>query len=194
MHVYINGIEFCTMVELNTFPFSQFIWSWFRFLSMESYPSKMNHGTESNEKRDDGADPETHNKYKEIIATLPRSNRRHWIVDLYQYEGFWFPLWPLEGLLLAQDYFKLQPNDVILSSLPKSGTTWLKVLSFAILTRSSFDESASPLLRTFSYDCVPFLELEIWSNPQIKFQSKYYTCGYTYFLHFLTKIYNKFWL
>ena len=64
-------------------------------------------------------------KYKEIIATLPRSNRRNWIVDLYQYEGFWFPLWPLEGLLLAQDYFKLQPNDVILSSLPKSGTTWL---------------------------------------------------------------------
>ena len=133
-------------------------------------------------------------KYKEIIATLPRSNRRNWIVDLYQYEGFWFPLWPLEGLLLAQDYFKLQPNDVILSSLPKSGTTWLKVLSFAILTRSSFDESTSPLLRTFSYDCVPFLELEIWSNPQIKFQSKYYTCGYTYFWHFLTKIYNKFWL
>ncbi|KAK7838883.1 cytosolic sulfotransferase 13 [Quercus suber] len=62
-------------------------------------------------------------KYKEIIATLSRSNRRNWKVNLYQYEGFWFPLRPLEGLLLAQDHFKLQPNDVILSSLPKSGTT-----------------------------------------------------------------------
>ncbi|KAK4567949.1 hypothetical protein RGQ29_003638 [Quercus rubra] len=112
---------------------------------MESYPSKMNHGTESNEKRDDGADPETHNKYEEIIATLPRSNRRHWIVDLNQYEGFWFPLRPLEGLLLAQDYFKPQPNDVILSSLPKSGTTWLKALTFAILTRSSFGVQTSTM-------------------------------------------------
>ncbi|KAL4633408.1 hypothetical protein ACB092_04G120800 [Castanea dentata] len=111
----------------------------------------MNHGTESNEKRDDGADPETHNKYKEIIATLPRSNRHHWIVDLYQYEGFWFPLRPLEGLLLAQDYFKPQPNDA---------------LNFAILTRSSFGESTNPLLSRLSHDCVPFLELEIGSNPQ----------------------------
>ncbi|KAK7861573.1 hypothetical protein CFP56_000217 [Quercus suber] len=79
------------------------------FLSIESYPSKINHGTESNEKKDDRADSETHIKYKEIIATLPRSNRRNWIVDLYQYEG----------LLLAQDYFKPQPNDVILSGLLK---------------------------------------------------------------------------
>ena len=29
---------------------------------MESYPSKMNHGTESNEKKDDRADSETHIK------------------------------------------------------------------------------------------------------------------------------------
>ncbi|KAM4106838.1 hypothetical protein ACB094_04G095800 [Castanea mollissima] len=109
----------------------------------------MNHGTESNEKRDDGADPETHNKYKEIIATLPRSNRHHWIVDLYRYEGFWFPLRPLEGLLLAQDCFKPQPNDA---------------LNFAILTRSSFGESTNPLLSRLSHDCVPFLELEIGAS------------------------------
>ncbi|KAM4114749.1 hypothetical protein ACJW30_04G092900 [Castanea mollissima] len=111
----------------------------------------MNYGTKSNEKRDDGADLETHNKYKEIIATLPRSNRHHWIVDLYQYEGFWFPLQPLEGLLLAQDCFMPQPNDA---------------LNFAILTRSSFGESTNPLLSRLSHDCVPFLELEIVSNPQ----------------------------
>ena len=55
---------------------------------------------------------------------------------------------------------------MILSSTPKSGTTWLKALSFAIMTRSSCDESTIPLLTKTAHDLVPFLEYIVGSNVQ----------------------------
>ncbi|KAL1121687.1 hypothetical protein V6Z11_D01G249700 [Gossypium hirsutum] len=38
---------------------------------------------------------------------------------------------------------------------PKSGTTWLKALSFAIVTRNLYDTSNSPLLTKGPHYCVP---------------------------------------
>ena len=132
---------------------------------MESHSSKMNHGPKGNEKGEYMFDPKTHNKYKELISTIPR-RKCPYVVDLYQYQGFWFSPYPLLGILWAQDHFKPKPNDVILSSAPKSGTTWLKALSFAIMTRSYFNESTNPSLKRMAHDCVPFLEIEVRSNPQ----------------------------
>ncbi|KAK7850507.1 flavonol sulfotransferase-like, partial [Quercus suber] len=83
------------------------------------------------------------------------------------YEGFWCGPYSLEGILLmAQDHFKPQPNQVILSSTPKSSTTWLEAPSFAIITRSSCDESTNPLLTKMAHDLVPFLEFIVGSNVQ----------------------------
>ena len=53
-------------------PISQYILRWFCFLSMESYPSKMNHGTESNEKKDDRADSESHIKIQRDHCNPPK--------------------------------------------------------------------------------------------------------------------------
>ncbi|KAL7222106.1 hypothetical protein ACSBR1_023924 [Camellia fascicularis] len=85
--------------------------------------------------------------------------------DLYQYEGFWYHNFYLEGVKLAQKQFKAQPTDIILCSAPKSGTTWLKALAFAILTRTRYDFSSNPLLVTMPHDCVPMLEVDIVQNP-----------------------------
>jgi hypothetical protein len=104
---------------------------------MESFFFQNNHGSKSNEKEDYRFDPKTHNKFKEIMSTIPRRKGTLVSDDLYQYEGFWCSSFQLQGILWAQDHFKPQPNQVILSSTPKSGTTWLKALAFAIMTRSS---------------------------------------------------------
>ncbi|WKA11030.1 hypothetical protein VitviT2T_028565 [Vitis vinifera] len=32
----------------------------------------------------------------------------------------------------SQEHFQAQPSDIILSSAPKTGTTWLKALTFSI--------------------------------------------------------------
>ncbi|XP_065871868.1 cytosolic sulfotransferase 17-like [Euphorbia lathyris] len=56
-----------------------------------------------------------------------------------------------------------QPNDILLCSFPKSGTTWLKSLSVSISTRSKFpgtdpNSSANPLLTELPHDIVPVQE------------------------------------
>nr|XP_023906323.1 flavonol sulfotransferase-like isoform X1 [Quercus suber]XP_023906324.1 flavonol sulfotransferase-like isoform X2 [Quercus suber] len=111
------------------------------------------------------SEPKSHNIYKEIMSTIPR-RKGCWPLDLYQYEGFWYGPYTLEGILSTQDHFKPQPNSVILSSAPKAGTTWLKALSFSIMTRSQFDESTNPLLTKLSHDLVPYMEFQFLSNSQ----------------------------
>ena len=125
----------------------------------------QNHGPTCNGQEEYWSDPKTHEKYKEIISTTPQ-RKGIWVADLHQHEGFWWSAYSLKGVLWAQDHFMPQPNNVILSSAPKSGTTRLKALSFAVMTRSHFDEPASPLLTRLAHDCVPFLESEVRSNPQ----------------------------
>ena len=130
---------------------------------MEFSSSKMNHGPKSIEKEEISSNPKTLNEYKEKISTLPR--RQGWMSDqVHQYQGFWHTFLYLEGLLSAQEHFKPEPNDIILSSTPKSGTTWLKALSFAIVTRSSFNASTNPLLTTMPHECVPSMEGDLAQN------------------------------
>ncbi|EEF47727.1 Estrogen sulfotransferase, testis isoform, putative [Ricinus communis] len=62
---------------------------------------------------------------------------------------------------------KLQTST--LCSFPKTGTTWLKALAFAILTRSRFSDVSknNPLLTTTPHDCVPFVEVDHLRNAEI---------------------------
>ncbi|XVF54468.1 hypothetical protein PTKIN_Ptkin05aG0182700 [Pterospermum kingtungense] len=99
--------------------------------------------------------------FKEIISTLPRKKSWHIVTDLFQYQGFWFYSNFLEGVVSAQQQFHAHPSDIILCSSPKTGTTWLKSLAFAIITRTSFDDSTSPLLSKMPHDCVPLLEFDL---------------------------------
>ncbi|XWS37245.1 hypothetical protein CRYUN_Cryun19dG0026900 [Craigia yunnanensis] len=65
----------------------------------------------------------------------------------------------MEGVLSAQQHFRAQPSDIVLCSAPKTGTTWLKALAFAIVSRTSFDDSTNPLLSKLPHECLPHLEL-----------------------------------
>ncbi|KAF2320826.1 hypothetical protein GH714_031093 [Hevea brasiliensis] len=102
-----------------------------------------------------------HTKYKEIISTLPRiEGRWRQSQQLHEYQGFWFGQNILEGIMSAQEHLKAQPTDIFICSHPKSGTTWLKALSFAILTRKRFsDSSTNPLLSELPHDVMPFIDI-----------------------------------
>ncbi|OMO58894.1 hypothetical protein COLO4_34351 [Corchorus olitorius] len=108
--------------------------------------------------------------FKEMISDLPRRKGLH-LNDLFQYQGFWYYPIFLDGVMRAQQHFQAQPSDVILCSAPKTGTTWLKSLAFAIMTRTSFDDSTSPLLSKMPHDCVPFLEFDL-SHASINNQNR----------------------
>ncbi|KAJ0630394.1 putative quercetin-3-sulfate 4'-sulfotransferase [Helianthus annuus] len=72
---------------------------------------------------------------------------------LHKYQGFWSHRKLLEVAIPAQQSFKARPGDVFLCSYPKSGTTWLKALVYAIITRGKFDKS--PLLTTLLITVFP---------------------------------------
>uniref|UniRef100_A0A2C9V6J9 Sulfotransferase n=1 Tax=Manihot esculenta TaxID=3983 RepID=A0A2C9V6J9_MANES len=103
--------------------------------------------------------PINHARYKEIISTLPQKNSWRRSQQLHKYQGFWcFPT-ILEGIMAAQEQFIAHPTDIIACSHPKSGTTWLKALCFAILTRAQFNNSSTnPLLTESPHDIVPWIE------------------------------------
>ncbi|GKA69829.1 flavonol 3-sulfotransferase-like protein [Tanacetum coccineum] len=97
---------------------------------------------------------------EEIFKTVPQ-HTCSWSkgrLTVYNFQGFWTDRKLHEGGIVAKQSFKARPSDVLLCSSPKTGTTWLKALAFAIVTREKYDESASPLLTTLPHECIPFLE------------------------------------
>nr|GLL18780.1 cytosolic sulfotransferase 5-like [Ipomoea trifida] len=79
------------------------------------------------------------------------------------FNGFWFPGTDnLRRTLKVVDNFKPQSRDVILASFPKTGTTWLKSLLYAITHSSSLDS----LNHNHPHLLVPSLELLVFAaNP-----------------------------
>ncbi|KAJ4888426.1 Cytosolic sulfotransferase 1 [Raphanus sativus] len=93
---------------------------------------------------------------------------------LCQYQGCWYYYNTLQGVLNFQRGFKPQDTDIILASYPKSGTTWLKALTVALLERSknhsSLSDDEHPLLYDNPHGIVPCLEMDLYhesSSPNL---------------------------
>ncbi|XWS39259.1 hypothetical protein CRYUN_Cryun18bG0035500 [Craigia yunnanensis] len=105
-------------------------------------------------------------KYKKVISTLPKEDGWTPLLPLCPYQGFWFFTMFLEGAMYIQDHFQAQPTDILLCSSVKTGTVWLKALSFSIVTRTQFKISTSPLKTTFTHQCIPFLDYGEYAASQ----------------------------
>ncbi|XP_045797262.1 cytosolic sulfotransferase 5-like [Trifolium pratense] len=94
---------------------------------------------------------------KELISTLPLE--KSWIFNqCHQYQGFWIVTKNLQGLLSCQKHFQTLDTDILLATAPKSGTTWLKALTFALLNRHKYHSKNHPLLTSNPHSLVPYLE------------------------------------
>ncbi|WCJ39234.1 Cytosolic sulfotransferase 12 [Euphorbia peplus] len=117
---------------------------------------------------------------KYMISKFPQEESWKVSVNLYKYQEFWYYDFALIGILLFQKKFKPQPTDIFIATNPKSGTTWLKALAFAIQTRTRYingdvDDHESPLLYKSPYQIVPTIEhcysFGIKRDPTIPFFS-----------------------
>ncbi|KAL0447555.1 UNVERIFIED_CONTAM: Cytosolic sulfotransferase 14 [Sesamum latifolium] len=70
-------------------------------------------------------------------------------------------------MLSAQNNFRAKATDVILSTMPKSGTTWLKALTFSIANRNVFPIDQTPLLTSTPHMLVPFLEFNVYWRKKL---------------------------
>ncbi|KAJ9543917.1 hypothetical protein OSB04_023624 [Centaurea solstitialis] len=110
-------------------------------------------------------------RYKDRFTTLPMEKGWH-TKNLYLYEGHWYPskyLFSIANVMCSHETFQANPTDIYLATLPKSGTTWMKALTFAIVNRTKYKNnplSTHRLLLSNPHDCVPFIENEILkTNP-----------------------------
>ncbi|XP_015954023.1 cytosolic sulfotransferase 12-like [Arachis duranensis] len=102
---------------------------------------------------------------RDLISTLPTD--KGWFVNtIYQYQGFWHVPRQLQGLLNCQKHFKAQDTDILLATQPKSGTTWLKALTFSLINRKTKYPITlnhdHPLFSNNPHALVPFLEFDLF--------------------------------
>ncbi|KAL0691491.1 hypothetical protein Bca4012_091170 [Brassica carinata] len=109
---------------------------------------------------------------KKSIMMLTQLNHPHRKIsrekNLYNYQGSWYYPNTLQAILNFQTHFQARDSDIILASLPKSGTTWLKALAFAVVHRNKYAPNleSHPLLSDNPHNLVRFLELDLYVKNQ----------------------------
>ncbi|KAK4422354.1 Cytosolic sulfotransferase 15 [Sesamum alatum] len=115
-------------------------------------------------------DDSSKDEFQELLRTLEQ--RVNWDgLPLVKYCGCWLLVMLFRPIIAAQNHFKAKDTDIILTTMPKSGTTWLKALTFSIANRNVFPIDQSPLLTSNPHMLVPFLELNIYKeqdNPDLE--------------------------
>ncbi|KAJ1280496.1 hypothetical protein BS78_04G237000 [Paspalum vaginatum] len=98
-------------------------------------------------------------KYEALASSHPASQQGLGSFPYRKYDGFWYPEHLLGPTLAVRDTFIARPSDVILATMPKSGTTWLKALVYCVVHRGHHApaDERHPLLASSVHEVVPFL-------------------------------------
>ncbi|KMT20765.1 hypothetical protein BVRB_1g007330 [Beta vulgaris subsp. vulgaris] len=87
---------------------------------------------------------------------------------MIKYQGFWYYLDSetpkFRNVLTFQKHFVAQDTDIFVTSLPKTGTTWLKSLLFAIINRLKYPIDQNPLLTHHPQELVYNLESGVYGE------------------------------
>ncbi|KAJ6834503.1 cytosolic sulfotransferase 15-like [Iris pallida] len=104
-----------------------------------------------------------HQQCCDLVSSLPIIEGCSY-PDLCFHDGFFRPMPPMVAAMMVRKLFEARPTDIILATLPKSGTTWLKALLFATVNRNSSPSSTGNLATLNPHQCVPFLEVELYGD------------------------------
>ncbi|KAH0735311.1 hypothetical protein KY285_011018 [Solanum tuberosum] len=91
-----------------------------------------------------------------IIQQLPK-NDYLWNETLYQWEGFWSTLAIIKAVQVFKATFKSEPNDILLASSMKTGSTWLKAICVSIM-QGDKEEEEDLLVKDNPHFHVPTIE------------------------------------
>ncbi|KAJ6834473.1 cytosolic sulfotransferase 15-like [Iris pallida] len=100
---------------------------------------------------------------RDLVSSLPIVEGCSFM-ELCFHSGFFQPITVMVGSMMVQKLFEARPTDIIMATLPKSGTTWLKALLFATVNRNSSPSPTRNLATLNPHQCVPFLEGELYGD------------------------------
>lgn len=90
-------------------------------------------------------------------------------VDYHRHPDGWYMALPvMVSSMVAQRSFEARHTDVLLATIPKSGTTWVKALLYAAAHRTEDRSSVLGQLASHNaHELVPFLEIRVYIKDQI---------------------------
>ncbi|CAI0437815.1 unnamed protein product [Linum tenue] len=97
---------------------------------------------------------------EEMKELAPKKEVMFWNVhEICQMEGFWFLAHLMESMVAFRSDFQPRSEDVLITSFPKTGTTWLMALCHNILHRHDNREEDDILTRMNLHEVVPTLDV-----------------------------------
>ncbi|CAL5015832.1 unnamed protein product [Urochloa decumbens] len=113
--------------------------------------------------------PELYQHFANLVSSLPASeglsNNQFYRHD----QGWYCSMVPIVGAMVADACFTARPTDIIIATLPKSGTTWIKSLLYATVHRREHpvDAADHPFNSTGPHECIKFFEYQLYTRKKV---------------------------
>ncbi|KAF7034360.1 hypothetical protein CFC21_045387 [Triticum aestivum] len=120
---------------------------------------------------EDGAEAnqEVYQRFTNLVSSWPVSPGLSGF-QIYRHESGWYTsLAPMVGAMVADACFTARPSDIVVATLPKSGTTWIKALLYSTMHRKEHpvDSGDHPFNSVSPHECVKFLEYQLYTASRI---------------------------
>ncbi|OEL21756.1 Cytosolic sulfotransferase 5, partial [Dichanthelium oligosanthes] len=122
---------------------------------------------EANEEAE--TNPELYQHLANLISSLPTSQGMSHQQIYRHYQGWHSSMVPMVGAMVAEACFTARPSDIIIATLPKSGTTWIKLLLYATVHREEHpvDADDHPFHSVSPHGCIKFFEYQLYTRNKI---------------------------
>ncbi|XP_039821061.1 cytosolic sulfotransferase 13-like [Panicum virgatum] len=109
---------------------------------------------------------ELYQRYANSVSSWPRAEGLSLLQLHRHHQGWHGSLVSIAGAMAADACFAARPSDIVVATLPKSGTTWIKSLLYATVHRREHPPQAAghPFNSYGPHECVKFLEIQIYTG------------------------------
>ncbi|WVZ91914.1 hypothetical protein U9M48_038025 [Paspalum notatum var. saurae] len=118
--------------------------------------------------------PELYQRFANLVSSFPSSEGLS-NTKLYRHDHGWYcRLVPMVGAMVADACFAARPSDIIVATLPKSGTTWIKSLLYATVHRRQHPPPTTvgsaavdhPFNTSGPHELVKFFEFQLYTKEK----------------------------
>ena len=114
--------------------------------------------------------PELYQYFANLVSLPSSEGLSH--NQFYRHDQGWHTgLVAMVGAMVADACFTARPSDIVVATLPKSGTTWIKSLLYATVHRREHhpgaDAAGHPLTSLGPHGCIRFFEYQLYTRDRV---------------------------